>query len=106
MDSSFFGGVCVAHLFSFLCCPIMSFLPMFGGSPGTPASSTKTGCHDIAEILLKMALKTKNHSKQKHNTIFLETCSLSLTNDWVFQIIKLQRPAGRCYYEEGAFSNL
>jgi hypothetical protein len=30
-------------------------------SPGTPASSTtKTGRHDIAEILLKMALNTKN----------------------------------------------
>jgi hypothetical protein len=30
-------------------------------SPGTPASSTtKTGCHDIAEILLKVALNTKN----------------------------------------------
>jgi len=28
-------------------------------SPGTPASSTtKTGCHDIAEILLKLALNT------------------------------------------------
>jgi hypothetical protein len=28
---------------------------------GTPASSTtKTGCHDIAEILLKVALKQKN----------------------------------------------
>jgi hypothetical protein len=27
-------------------------------SPGTPVSSTtKTGCHDIAEILLKVALK-------------------------------------------------
>jgi hypothetical protein len=33
-------------------------------SPGTPASSTtKTGCHDIAEILLKVALNTKNQSK-------------------------------------------
>ena len=32
-------------------------------SPGTPASSTtKTGCHDIAEILLKVALKPKNQS--------------------------------------------
>jgi hypothetical protein len=31
--------------------------------PGTPASSTtKTGCHDIAEILLKVALNT-NQSK-------------------------------------------
>jgi hypothetical protein len=29
-------------------------------SPGTPASSiTKTGHHDIAEILLKLALNTK-----------------------------------------------
>jgi hypothetical protein len=28
-------------------------------SPGTPASSTtKTGCHDIVEILLKVALNT------------------------------------------------
>jgi hypothetical protein len=32
-------------------------------SPGTPSSSTiKTGRHDIAEILLKMALNTKNPS--------------------------------------------
>jgi hypothetical protein len=31
-------------------------------SPGTPASSTtKTGRHDIAEILLKVTLNTKNH---------------------------------------------
>jgi hypothetical protein len=30
-------------------------------SPGTPTSSTtKTGCHDIAEILLKVALSTIN----------------------------------------------
>jgi hypothetical protein len=30
-------------------------------SPGTPASSTtKTGRHDIAEILLKVAINTKN----------------------------------------------
>ena len=36
-------------------------------SPGTPASSTtKTGRHDIAEILLKVALK---HQKS-HNQIF------------------------------------
>jgi hypothetical protein len=32
-------------------------------SPGTPASSTtKTGCHDIAEILLQVALSIKNQS--------------------------------------------
>jgi hypothetical protein len=28
-------------------------------SPGTPASpTTKTGCHDLAEILLKVAINT------------------------------------------------
>ena len=36
-------------------------------SPGTPASSTtKTGRHDIAEILLKVALK---HQKSNHQPI-------------------------------------
>jgi hypothetical protein len=44
-------------------------------SPGTPASSTtKTGCHDIAdEILLKVALNTKNQSIdiKKPRKIFL-----------------------------------
>jgi hypothetical protein len=34
-------------------------------SPGTRASSTtKTGCHDIAEILLKVALSTINQIKE------------------------------------------
>jgi hypothetical protein len=34
-------------------------------SPGTPASSTtKTGGHDIAEILLKVALKHKKSINQ------------------------------------------
>jgi hypothetical protein len=34
-------------------------------SPGTSASSTtKTGRHDIAEILLKVALNTKNQKNQ------------------------------------------
>jgi hypothetical protein len=40
-------------------------------SPGTPASSTtKTGRHDIAEILLKVALNTKNQSSIQHCVIF------------------------------------
>ena len=40
-------------------------------SPGTPASSTtKTGRHDIAEILLKVALNTINQIKS--NQIKLE----------------------------------
>jgi hypothetical protein len=35
-------------------------------SPGTPASSTtKTGRHDIAEILLNVALKRKQSKKSK-----------------------------------------
>jgi hypothetical protein len=44
-------------------------------SPGTPASSTtKTGRHDIAEILLKVALNTKNQIKAKQiNQKFLKT---------------------------------
>jgi hypothetical protein len=34
---------------------------------GTPSSSTtKTGRHDIAEILLKVALNTKNQIKSNH----------------------------------------
>jgi hypothetical protein len=37
-------------------------------SPGPPVSSTnKTDCHDITEILLKVALSTiKQANKQKH----------------------------------------
>jgi hypothetical protein len=39
-------------------------------SPCTPASSTtKTGRHDIAEIVLKVALNTNNQIK-KINTIY------------------------------------
>jgi hypothetical protein len=38
-------------------------------SPGTPVSSTtKTGRHGIAEILLKVALNTKNQIKSNLNT--------------------------------------
>jgi len=44
-------------------------------SPGTPASSTtKTGRHDIAEILLKVALK---HNKSIGSDRHKVTCSLS-----------------------------
>jgi hypothetical protein len=39
-------------------------------SPGTPASSTtKTGRHDIAEILLKVALNNKNQIHQIKSSI-------------------------------------
>jgi hypothetical protein len=38
-------------------------------SPGTPASSTpKTGRHDIAEIMLKVALNTINQIKSNRKT--------------------------------------
>jgi hypothetical protein len=43
-------------------------------SPGTPASSTtKTGRHDIAEILLKVALNTKNHQSSSFFFFFFQT---------------------------------
>ena len=41
-------------------------------SPGTPASSTtKTGCHNIAEILLKVVLNTINQSIRQSHMWFL-----------------------------------
>jgi hypothetical protein len=45
-------------------------------SPGTPASSTtKTGRHDIAEILLKVALK---HQKSIKFIVRTNICSFSM----------------------------
>ena len=39
-------------------------------SPGTPASSTtKTGRHDIAEILLKVALKHQNQAIKSNKIV-------------------------------------
>jgi hypothetical protein len=38
---------------------------MVGGSPAS--STTKIGRHDIAEILLKVALNTKNQIIKYHN---------------------------------------
>jgi hypothetical protein len=41
-------------------------------SPGNPASSTtKTGRHDIAEILLKVTLNTKNQSINLYRKIMI-----------------------------------
>ena len=43
-----------------------SCLTMVGGSPGTTASSTtKTGHHDMAEILLNVALKPQRSKTKK-----------------------------------------
>jgi hypothetical protein len=47
-------------------------------SPGTPASSTtKTGRHEIAEILLKVALNTKNQN-QSIKSIRCTFCEISI----------------------------
>ena len=52
-------------------------------SPGTPASSTtKTDHHDIAEILLKVALKhQKNQSINLQNMTKLNQGFLLISND-------------------------
>jgi hypothetical protein len=51
-----------------------SCLPIMHGwwfSLGTPASSTtKTGRHDINEILLKMVLSTNNHQIIERHELF------------------------------------
>jgi hypothetical protein len=44
---------------------LTSCLPMVDGSPAS--STTKTGCHDIAEILLKVALNTINQIKSNQS---------------------------------------
>jgi hypothetical protein len=47
-------------------------------SPGTPVSSTtKTGCHEIAEILLKVALNTNNQN-QSIKSIRCTFCEISI----------------------------
>jgi hypothetical protein len=49
-------------------------------SPDTPSSSTtKTGRHDIAEILLKVALNTKNQIKSNQNKRYSQQYVVSVT---------------------------
>jgi hypothetical protein len=53
---------------------------MVGGCPGTLASSTtKTGRHDIAEILLKVALK---HQKIKNKSTRMLVPNFPSTTAW------------------------
>ena len=62
-------------------------------SPSTPASSTtKTGRHDIAEMLLKVALSTKKSIKQSNVTVceFI-TCTRNLMIRPCNKHIMLQR---------------
>jgi hypothetical protein len=48
-------------------------------SPGTPASSTTKTCrHDIAEILLKVALNTNNQSINQNTLHYLKDAFLLL----------------------------
>jgi hypothetical protein len=56
-------------------------------TPGTPASSTtKTGRHDIAEILLKVALSTKNQIKSNHPlTLRLQSIFLYFLSFYLWQ---------------------
>jgi hypothetical protein len=53
-------------------------------SPGTPASSTtKTGRHDIAEILLKVALKhQKSNQNQMYNRIIASSQNMVVLGNW------------------------
>jgi hypothetical protein len=51
--------------------------------PDTPASSTtKTGRHDIAEILLKVALSTKNQINQIRCNFVIQTIFLVGSFNW------------------------
>jgi aspartate 1-decarboxylase len=60
-------------------------------SPGTPASSTtKTGHHDIAEILLKVALTTINQMKSNQICFF-------------FILAKRRRTRIKCYGSAARF---
>jgi hypothetical protein len=64
-------------------------------SVGTPASSTsKTGRHDIAGILLKVALNTKNQIK----SIGFWTCSESVVLFYLFFILLLAQNIIILYY--------
>jgi hypothetical protein len=65
-------------------------------SSGTSASSTtKAGRHDIAEILLKVALNTKKISNKKSIKSKYEYCLISCTFDVtiVFAVFTLHRDA-------------
>jgi hypothetical protein len=63
-------------------------------SLGTPASTTtKTGRHDIAEILLKVALNTINQSYQINNSFNIN----KINNHLLYQITEhKKRPRQKC----------
>jgi hypothetical protein len=56
-------------------------------SPGTPASSTtKPGRHDIAEILLKVALNTKNQIKSNQSQLSILDFPSVFSNVYLYKI--------------------
>ena len=63
-------------------------------SPGTLASSTtKTGRHDIAEVLLKVVLNTKNQNQsQKYYASNVTLTSKDPTNTLIKLLIKCNKP--------------
>jgi hypothetical protein len=68
-----------------------------GFTPGTPASSTtNTGPHDIVEILLKVALNTKNQSINQSSNVMVSH---------VLSIIISKFPSVFCYYYMLLISN-
>jgi hypothetical protein len=67
-------------------------------SPGTPASSTtKAGRHDIAEILLKVALITKNQIESQTRTRHATLGIYDLAWDTHENIVELNRLMGYYY---------
>ena len=69
-----------------------------GFSLGTPASSTtKTGRHDIAELLLKVALKHQKSNQSMHNTNYC-ICIVLLRNRSLHCAVNPQPVKGSCFY--------
>ena len=64
-----------------------SCLPMVCGSPAS--STTRTGCYDVAEILLKVVLKTKNQIIKSNQILDKHTIDM-FCSKWTRQISHLR----------------
>jgi len=70
-------------------------------SPGTPAFSiTKTGRYDIAEILLKVALNTKNQSNQSSSNIGSFYINKKFNFDSLYAFNEIHRGKNLLYIHE------
>ena len=68
-------------------------------SPGTPASSTtktSTGRHDIAEILLNVALNTKNQSINQIFSLMFVLCICFIYSMYKTDIMHRHYPLHQC----------